>query len=74
MQLDRKTIRRRRNLFLSLFGIALAAGALAYVAKWRAYDRFWVTTDNAFVTGNPHLCRRNGDGHSSLLRGNRTCE
>jgi membrane fusion protein (multidrug efflux system) len=30
----------------------LAAGALAYVAKWRAYDRFWVTTDNAFVTGN----------------------
>jgi membrane fusion protein (multidrug efflux system) len=52
MQLDRKTIRRRRNLFLSLFGIALAAGALAYVAKWRAYDRFWVTTDNAFVTGN----------------------
>jgi membrane fusion protein (multidrug efflux system) len=52
MQLDRKTIRRRRNLFLSLVGIALAAGALAYVAKWRAYDRFWVTTDNAFVTGN----------------------
>jgi len=52
MQLDRKTIRRRRNLFLSLFGIALAAGALAYVTKWRAYDRFWVTTDNAFVTGN----------------------
>ncbi len=52
MQLDRKTIRRHRNLFLSLFGIALAAGALAYVAKWRAYDRFWVTTDNAFVTGN----------------------
>jgi membrane fusion protein (multidrug efflux system) len=52
MQLDRKTIRRRRNLFLSLVGIALAAGVLAYAVKWRAYDRFWVTTDNAFVTGN----------------------
>src|ERR1700730_3988832 len=52
MQLDRKTIRRRRNLFLSLVGIALAAGVLAYAAKWRTYDRFWVTTDNAFVTGN----------------------
>jgi membrane fusion protein (multidrug efflux system) len=52
MQLDRKTIRRRRNLFLSLVGIALASGILAYAAKWRTYDRFWVTTDNAFVTGN----------------------
>ena len=52
MQLDRKTIRRRRNLLLSLVGITLAVGVLAYAAKWRAYDRFWVTTDNAFVTGN----------------------
>jgi membrane fusion protein, multidrug efflux system len=52
MQLDRKTIRRRRNFFLSLVGIALAVGALAYVAKWGTSDRFWVTTDNAFVTGN----------------------
>ena len=52
MQLDRKTIRRRRNLFLSLVGIALAVGALAYATKWATYDRFWVMTDNAFVTGN----------------------
>jgi membrane fusion protein, multidrug efflux system len=52
MQLDRKTIRRRRNLFLSLVGIALAVGVLAYAAKWGTSDRFWVTTDNAFVTGN----------------------
>src|ERR1700720_1143782 len=52
MQLDRKTIRRRRNFFLSLVGIALAVVALAYAAKWGTSDRFWVTTDNAFVTGN----------------------
>ena len=52
MQLARKTIRRRRNLFLSLVGIALAALVLAYAAKWGTSDRFWVTTDNAFVTGN----------------------
>jgi membrane fusion protein (multidrug efflux system) len=52
MQLDRKTIRRRRNLFLSLVGIALAVGVLAYAAKWGTSDRFWVTTDNAFVSGN----------------------
>jgi membrane fusion protein, multidrug efflux system len=52
MQLDRKTIRRRRNLILSLVGIALAAGIFAYAAKWGTSRRFWVTTDNAFVTGN----------------------
>lgn len=52
MQLDRKTIRRRRNLLLSLVALALAAGALAYGLHWLFYGRYWVTTDNAFVTGN----------------------
>ncbi len=52
MQFDRKTIRRRRKLLLSLVAVVLAAGALAYAADWWLFGRFWVMTDNAFVTGN----------------------
>ncbi|MCI0599347.1 MAG: biotin/lipoyl-binding protein, partial [Beijerinckiaceae bacterium] len=52
MQFDRKTIRRRRNFLLSLVAVVLAAGALAYAVDWWLFGRFWVVTDNAFVTGN----------------------
>ncbi|MFZ0497072.1 MAG: HlyD family secretion protein [Methylocella sp.] len=52
MQVDRKTIRRRRNLLLLLVVLVLSAGALAYAVDWWLYGRFWVVTDNAFVTGN----------------------
>lgn len=52
MQIDRKTIRRRRNLLLLLVALVLCAAALAYAVNWWLYDRFWVVTDNAFVTGN----------------------
>jgi membrane fusion protein, multidrug efflux system len=52
MQFDRKTIRRRRNLLLLLVALALSAGALAYAVDWWLFGRFWVVTDNAFVTGN----------------------
>src|SRR3984893_700850 len=52
MQLDRKTIRRRRNHLLSLIAAALFLGLLAYAVNWWLYARFWVVTDNAFVTGN----------------------
>jgi membrane fusion protein, multidrug efflux system len=52
MQLDRKTIRRRRNLLLLLVALALSAGALVYTVNWWLFGRFWVVTDNAFVTGN----------------------
>jgi len=52
MPLDRKTIRRRRNLLLLLVAIVMAAGLLGYFAYWDLYGRFWVVTDNAFVTGN----------------------
>jgi membrane fusion protein (multidrug efflux system) len=52
MPLDGKTIRRRRNLLLLLVALVLSAGALAYAAGWWLYGRFWVVTDNAFVTGN----------------------
>ncbi|MGB6324743.1 MAG: efflux RND transporter periplasmic adaptor subunit, partial [Methylocella sp.] len=52
MQVDRKTIRRRRNLLLLLVALVLSAAALAYAVDWWLYGRFWVVTDNAFVTGN----------------------
>jgi membrane fusion protein, multidrug efflux system len=52
MQFDRKTIRRRRNFLLLLVALGLSAGALAYAFDWWLYGRFWVVTDNAFVTGN----------------------
>ena len=52
MPLDRKTIRRRRNLLLLFVALAMSAGLLAYAVHWWTYGRFWVTTDNAFVTGN----------------------
>jgi membrane fusion protein, multidrug efflux system len=52
MQLDRKTIRRRRNLLLLLTMLAFSAAALAYALNWWVSGRYWVTTDNAFVTGN----------------------
>jgi membrane fusion protein, multidrug efflux system len=52
MPFDRKTIRRRRNLLLVLVAIAMSASLLAYAAYWGLYGRFWVVTDNAFVTGN----------------------
>jgi membrane fusion protein, multidrug efflux system len=52
MLLDRKTIRRRRNHFLLLVAVALSLGLLAYAVNWWLYGRFWVVTDNAFVTGN----------------------
>ncbi len=52
MQFDRRTIRRRRNLLLVLVAIAMSAALLAYAVYWELYGRFWVVTDNAFVTGN----------------------
>jgi membrane fusion protein, multidrug efflux system len=52
MPFDRRTIRRRRNLLLVLVAIAMSAVLLAYAAYWWLHGRFWVETDNAFVTGN----------------------
>ena len=52
MAFDRKTIRRRRNLLLSLVALVLFVGALAYASNWWVSGKFSVVTDNAFVTGN----------------------
>lgn len=48
----RKIVRARRNLLLAIALLAIAAAALIFLAKWELSDRFHVTTDNAFVTGN----------------------
>ena len=52
MQLSRKTIRARRNLFIRLGVLAAGAAALLYALYWLFTGRYWVVTDNAFVTGN----------------------
>ena len=52
MQINRKAIRRRRNVLLLLIFLAVCACVLAYAANWWLYGRFLVVADNAFVTGN----------------------
>lgn len=52
MQVNRKTIRARRNQLLGIVSLAFAAAGIAYAAQWWFHGRFRVATDNAFVTGN----------------------
>ncbi|WP_036284892.1 HlyD family secretion protein [Methylocystis sp. ATCC 49242] len=48
----RKSIRARRNLLLAGVGVVVALAGLFFGGKWLVKDRFFVSTDNAFVTGN----------------------
>ncbi len=50
--LSRKDIRARRAFLLKALAVGVAVGVLAAGFRWLTYDRDWVTTDNAFVTGN----------------------
>ena len=52
MPLNRKTVRARRLIFLSLVALTALAAGLYFLIRWQTHDRFWVTTDNAFVVGN----------------------
>jgi membrane fusion protein, multidrug efflux system len=52
MQLNRRTIRRRRNILLLVVALGFSAAALTYAVHWWLYGRYRVETDNAFVTGN----------------------
>lgn len=52
MSLSRKSIRARRDFLLKAVLGGLAIGALIVLFRWFTYDRDWITTDNAFVTGN----------------------
>ncbi|PPD45817.1 MAG: secretion protein HlyD [Methylocystis sp.] len=50
--LSRKNIRARRTFLLRLVVVGVVIGVLAALFRWLTYDSDWVTTDNAFVTGN----------------------
>ncbi|MGE5370268.1 MAG: efflux RND transporter periplasmic adaptor subunit [Chloroflexota bacterium] len=50
--LSRKNIRARRAFLLKALAVGVAVGVIATGFRWLTYDRDWVTTDNAFVTGN----------------------
>lgn len=52
MKIHPKAIRARRNRRLLLVALAVLASALSYAAYWWIHGRFWVVTDNAFITGN----------------------
>ena len=50
--LSRKSIRARRAFLLKALAVGVAVGVGAFALRWVTHDRDWVTTDNAFVTGN----------------------
>jgi membrane fusion protein, multidrug efflux system len=52
MEHPRKTIRARRSFLLKLVLAGVVIGVLAALFRWLTVDRNWVTTDNAFVSGN----------------------
>lgn len=52
MPLSRKSIRARRDFLLRLVLAGVALGVLVALFRWLTFDRNWVTTDNAFITGN----------------------
>lgn len=47
-----KAIRARRNRRLLIVALLVLIGTMGYLFYWLTYDRFWVSTDNAYVTGN----------------------
>lgn len=52
LMLSRKSIRARRTFLLRALAVGVAVGVLAATFRYLTYDKSWVTTDNAFVTGN----------------------
>lgn len=52
MNVSHRTIRARRKRYLLLVFLASMAGGLIYAGYWGLHARHWVTTSNAFVSGN----------------------
>jgi len=52
MSLSSKQIRLRRALLLRLVFAGFMIGFMLVLLNWYLYERNWITTDNAFVTGN----------------------
>ena len=46
------TVPRRRTRRLVVVALLVVVASLLYGAYWWSYDRFYVRTDNAYVTGN----------------------
>ncbi|MCC6141216.1 MAG: HlyD family secretion protein [Nitrospira sp.] len=47
-----KVIRARRNRRLLIMAGLVLISTIVYLNYWWTHDRFWVRTDNAYVTGN----------------------
>ncbi len=47
-----KAIRAGRNRRLLMVALLVLVAAIGYLIYWWTHDRFWVRTDNAYVTGN----------------------
>ena len=47
-----KAIRARRNRRLLIVAALVLIATVVYLNHWWTHDRFWVRTDNAYVTGN----------------------
>jgi membrane fusion protein (multidrug efflux system) len=47
-----KVIRARRNRRLLIVAALVLISSIGYLNYWWTHDRFWVRTDNAYVTGN----------------------
>ena len=47
-----KAIRARRNRRLLVVAGLVLIATIGYLVYWYTHDRFWVRTDNAYVTGN----------------------
>ena len=47
-----KAIRARRNRRLLVVALLVLVATVGYLIYWYTHDRFWVRTDNAYVTGN----------------------
>jgi membrane fusion protein (multidrug efflux system) len=47
-----KAIRAQRNRRLLVVALLVLLSTIGYLIYWWTHDRFWVRTDNAYVTGN----------------------
>ena len=47
-----KAIRARRNRRLLVVALLVLVATVGYLMYWYTHDRFWIRTDNAYVTGN----------------------
>src|SRR5574338_595392 len=52
LRIHPKAIRARRNRRLLVVALLVLVTSIGYLVYWWTHDRFWVRTDNAYVTGN----------------------